>query len=240
MCCKCKKIYPHEEKKLMVKMFVGLTIIQAFVCIALCSVSVIFIQSTNLTWFLPIDILTLMIAVIILSMILFIVGISSAVSNTTFAWVWFHFFMIILLFIEMVISWFTSDIGNLITLSQKTWIHSFDEERSEIQSDLLCCGFANSSDYPAKPCMEDHLIGCQVKLLSLSTTIRDVASIALFVDFIFALFYDFMGCAICFHPEVITFDQIDDDITSDSYEKPLFSPTILVDPLDDKGTLTYT
>jgi hypothetical protein len=37
---------------------------------------------------------------------------------------------------------------------------------------------------------------------------RDVASVSMFVDFVFALFLDFAGCGTCFHPDVITLEQV--------------------------------
>ncbi|OHT03631.1 Tetraspanin family protein [Tritrichomonas foetus] len=229
MCCRCKKIYPQQEKEIMIKSFIVFILIQTIFAVGLCIISILYLEVTNFSWFMPIDMITLMIAVIILSLIVFIVGWASASSNTTFAWVWFHCFMFALLFIEMIISWFSSDVNNIMNLAQKAWDTSYIEDRIELQEDLNCCGFANTTDMPGEKCPPgDDVVGCKVKLGNLMSQIRDTASVALFVDFVFAMFIDFAGCAICFHPDVVTVeDQNEENMLMDQLSaSPAYTPAL--------------
>ena len=56
----------------------------------------------------------------------------------------------------------------------------------------------------ASQCPVNADVPCKIKLNDLLSNIRNYVSILLFIDFIFAMFIDFMGCAICFHPEIST------------------------------------
>lgn len=204
--CRCKKIYPAEEKRIMIRAFIIFICLQTFFVIALCVTAILYLNATDFTWFMPIDIMTLFIAVIILSLIVLIVGWSSASSNMTFAWFFFHLFMFSLLLIELIISWFSSDVKNFMKLARSSWETSTGDERWRKQDQLKCCGFFNSTDMNEGEC-EPEIPPCNEVFLLKLTALRDVASIALFVDFVFAMFLDFAGCAICFHPDVVTFNE---------------------------------
>ena len=208
----CCKVSPREEKYLMIKFFIAFIFIQTIFALVLCGLSIAHLTTTHLSWFIPIDLITILIAVVILSLIVLILGVASATGNATFAWVWFHLFMIVLLGFEIVVSWFCSDANAIAQQAKLAWETSCDDDREEIQMDLTCCGFSNPNDKPVSPCPQGAYVGCEERLYSVILNIRDIASIALFVDFVFALFIDFAGCAICFHPEVVTLkDQIEEE-----------------------------
>lgn len=203
----CKKIRPEEEKQVMVKAFILLLVLQTVFVIILCVIAISNLNRANFSWFLPVDIITMLISVILMALILLVVGCASASSNIGFAWGAFHVFMFIFLVIELIISWFSSNVDGFVAAAGKTWSVADDDERAEMEGDLLCCGFINSTDRPALPCPTKDSPGCRDPLVRLLGAIRDTASVALFVDFVLAMFIDFVGCSICFHPNVVTFDD---------------------------------
>ena len=225
MCFRCKKILPQNEKKVMINLFIVLICIQTILTITISANSIFYFNEANLNWFMPIDMITLISAVCILSLIVLIVGCASATSNTTLAWVFFHLFMFALLFIEMIVSWFSSDVQSIIKIAQRTWDLSYEDEKLELQDDLGCCGFSNVTDNPALPCTHNE-IGCLTKLSSLMLQVRAISSIALFVDFMFSMFIDFAGCAICFHPDFFTVEeQIEEtEILESLFAAPTYNP----------------
>jgi hypothetical protein len=163
----------------------------------------------DLNWFLPYDLLTIIIAVVILSLIILVTGLASAVSNTLFAWILFHAFLGILLLVELLTSWITSDPKTILDAAHQTWLAAGADEITEMQLSLHCCGFGNETDRPSdSDCPDAPLESCRSKLNRTITVMRDVASVSMFVDFVFALFIDFAGCGICFHPDVITLEQV--------------------------------
>lgn len=224
MTCKCQPIPRKNEKKIMTKVFIAFIIIQTLFLIGLCIYTIIYIQNANVSWFLEVDVVTLLIALVFLSLILLIIGISSARSNASFSWALFHPFLFILLIILLVISWFTSNVTQTISSAQNTWKKASEQDIIEMQTDMQCCGFLNTSDRNASKCPEkENIICCKDQLTIYLNSIRNAASISLFVDFVLAMFIDFLGCAICFHPDVITLEQqiqeenmIMDQISSDS------------------------
>lgn len=210
-CCfrrKCRKIQPHEEQGVMTKAFMVFLVIQTITLGILCGITVYALLAVNFDWFLPFDLLTLIIAVIILSILILVTGIASAVSNTVLAWMLFHAFMGVLLVVEILTSWFSSDVGGFLVLAESTWRQAIETDISELQDDLMCCGFENITDHPATVmCQNDYTQCCRDKLHGIMLTIRNTASVAMFVDFVFAMFIDFAGCAICFHPDTVTLDE---------------------------------
>ena len=189
----------------MIKFFVIFMIVQTIFVMVLCGLSIAYLMSTHLSWFMPMDLITILIAVVILSLIVLILGLASASGNATFAWAWFHIFMLVLLGFEIIVSWFCSDANAFAVEAKSAWEAADKEDKTEIQNDLACCGFHDPTDNPELPCT--HATGCEEKLYRVILNIRDVASIALFVDFVLALFIDLAGFAICFHPEVVTLEQ---------------------------------
>lgn len=189
--CKFKRIHPSEEKSVMSKGFMSFIVFQSIIVIILCFISISYISTTNISSIVPVDIVTLLIALIILSLILVIVGISSAISNVFLSWIIFHIFMFILLVAEIIISLFTSN----LTKASLYWDKLEESEKKEIGSDLGCV--YNSTDSN----------NCINKLSGILTTLRNTSSIAMFICFVLGLFIDFAGCAICYHPDVITLEE---------------------------------
>ena len=208
--CRCSKIQrmtPEKEKRVMINGFVVFSIIQTLAVTIFCSISMYYISSANISFFFSVDLTTLLMTVILLSIIILIFAWSSALNNLCLLWFLFHCFMFILLVIEMAICMVTSNVDSFVNAAQKTWYSSEDSEKTDLEFDLMCCGFLNTSDQPGQPCPEGVDVGCAYKLEKLMTTIRNMASVALFVCFVFGMFIDFAGCGICFHPDFISFQD---------------------------------
>lgn len=192
----------------MVKAFITFLVFQTLTLDVLCGITIYELLSADFDWFLPFDLLSLVIAVIILSFMILVSGYAAAVSNTFFTWILFHSLMGVLLMIELLTSWFSSDVDGFLRLAHNTWVSGSDTEISELQSDLMCCGFFNTSDRPPSVrCLIENPECCRAKLNIMMSVIRNTASVALFADFIFAMFIDFAGCGICFHPDTITLND---------------------------------
>ena len=195
----------EQEKRVMINGFIVFSVMQSILVITLCSFSMYYLSSANVSFFLPVDIVTLMMGVIFLSLIIVILAWSSAINNMSCLWAVFHCFMLVLLLIEMVICMLTSNIAQFVSAAKNAWDVSENDEKLELELDLGCCGFQNISDDPGTPCPSDATVGCAVKIEDLMTLLRNTASVALFVCFVFGMFIDFAGCAICFHPDTISF-----------------------------------
>jgi hypothetical protein len=180
---------------------------------------------------------TLFIAVVILALILLIVGWSSAINNTTCLWSVFHIFMGFLLIIEIIVCLIASNFSGFMRQIETEWVKSEDAEKHEIQSDLFCCGLNNITDRSVLPCPEGTTRGCLDVLQNVILTVRNSASIALFVCFTFGLFIDFVGCAICFHPDTINFEDHEKELALndgrvldvDAFENPFASENQVID-----------
>lgn len=195
-----------EEKKVMSRGFIVFAIIQSITVVILCFISMNTIRSANISKIIPVDIITLLIAIIFLSLIVLIVGWSSAAVNMSFIWGIFHFFMIILLLIEMVICMLTSSVDLYVRVAENNWRISDEADRRYIEINQHCKGFANVTDFPGNATSE-YIEPCKIKIQNLFTDLRNSASVALFVCFVFGMFIDFAACAICFHPEVVRFED---------------------------------
>lgn len=204
---RCRTMTPEQEKGVMIRGFIVFSVLQSVAIVVLCSVSIYFLQIANISFFLPVDIVTLMIGIIFLSIIVVIVAWSSALVNMSCLWAVFHSFMIVLLLIEMVICMYTSNVSQFFDAAENSWAKSDDTEKSETESDLQCCGFYNTTDRPGKNCPKEYTKACGDKFSELMITIRNTASVALFVTFVFGMFIDFAACAICFHPDTITLEE---------------------------------
>jgi hypothetical protein len=207
-----------------------MNLFQALIVMTLCGLSVGYFSLTNLNEFLSVDSITLFIAVIFLSSIIAIVGWASAVSNALFSWIFFHLFMVSLLAIELVVSHFATELSAFLISASHVWEKSDDGERSELQIDLGCCGLANVTDRPAGNCPPGIETGCLQKLEDLLANLKNVASVAMFFCFVFGLFIDFAGCAICFHPETLTLadherEQV--DLMTSEVDLDAFSNSVL-------------
>jgi len=186
----------------MTSSFIVFCIIQSVIVISLCSVSIYYFSYPVFRTFLSVDMVTLFIAVIFLSLILLVVGWSSASSNLSCVWAIFHAFMIILLIIEISVSFLSSSIVSFLANLSEMWSKSEQWILVEIQNSHHCCGYYNLSDRVANPC--SSTISCFEPIQDIVYRIRNYASVAMFVSFTFGLFIDFAGCAICFHPETIS------------------------------------
>lgn len=121
---KCRKVYPQDEKKLTIKIFSIFIVLHTFFGIGICIYSTYKLQTINITWFLPIDIITLLIAIAFLNFIVLVVGLSSAITNMSFAWAFFHVFILFSVVAEFMISYFTSNTKNFGKMAKKAWIKS--------------------------------------------------------------------------------------------------------------------
>ena len=109
-CCRrrCRTMGLAEEKKSMIKSFIIFNSFQAILVIILCFVSIGYFHTTNFSDFFSVDLITLMMSVVMLALIVIVVGWASAASNATFAWVFFHMFMVALLLIEVIVCFFAA------------------------------------------------------------------------------------------------------------------------------------
>jgi hypothetical protein len=207
---RCRKIDPAEENGVMVKAFVGFLLCQTVAIFVLCGLLVARLIKADLNWFLPYDLLTLVIAVVILSLIILATGLASASSNTLFAWVLFHVFVGVLLLVELITSWIASDTEGFLAAAHQTWLTAAVDDITDFQMGMGCCGFNNATDRPPDTaCPEDaDDVSCHSVLWDAILVMRDIASVSMFVDFVFALFIDFAGCGICFHPDVVTLEDV--------------------------------
>ena len=191
----------------MSKGFILFCIVNFILITVLCSISITYLTKTNITNFFSVDMETLFIAVIFLALILLIVGWSSAANNNFCLWTVFHAFMVVSLLLEIVVCLFTSNFQGLSKSLVSEWKLAEDSEKKEIQYDLRCCGLNNITDQFVNPCPEGATQGCLKSLEDVLYTVRNAASVAMFVCFTLGLFIDFMGCAICFHPDTINFEE---------------------------------
>lgn len=211
-CC-CRKVYPHEEKNLLIKFFVTFICIQTVFVLILCGLCIAQLSLVDLSFFISIDLTTMMISGVFLSLIVLIIGWAAATNNNTFAWAFFHIFMVLFMVFEITVSWFSSDAFSFAKEAEGVWYSAFDDERAEMQTDLTCCGFKNMTDKPSLPCPQNAEVGCQVKLGYIVKYVQDIATVCLFVDFVFAVFLDFLACAICLNPDVVTLeDQVREEL----------------------------
>lgn len=229
---KCNKIYPQDEKKIIIRIFAAFIVIHSFSGIGVCIYSTYKLQSINITWFLPIDVITLLIAIAFLNLIVLVVGLSSAISNTSFAWAFFHVFMFFLVLAEITVSYYTSNTKNFRNIAKKAWINSDDEDKIDLQESLSCCGFANDLDMPAYPC-PNATIGCKTKLFDLTTSICYLMIGFVFVSLLFAIFLDFIGFSLCFNPDFILYDEKTDTIINYS-DKSEIQQQEFFEPLFEK------
>ena len=211
-CC-VKKIEPKDEVRVMGTGFIFINIFQVIAVAILCGYSIHFLSENNIGSFLAIDVISLLISVVILCFIIAVVGWVSAVNNTGLGWIVFHCCMGVLLIIEIVLAITTADYNSIVKTVEETWDFSDDLLRQELQQDLRCCGYYNTSDRPALPCPSDS-VSCMEKVRDLFSAIRWVASTSMFCCFIFGFFIDMAGCAMCVHPDTISLEeqQLNDEV----------------------------
>ena len=203
----CSPIPLNKELKVFSKTFIIFNAIISILSIASCAISVHYLGKTNVTNFLPVDTISLLISIIILCFIIIVVGWVAAVNNTALGWIIYHVCMVVLLLILFIVAIATSNSDSLVETVKDTWVYSDIDTRAELQSDLQCCGYANSSDNPALPCPNNIDVGCKSKITNLFADIRWICSTALFLLFIFCLFIEMSGCAMCVHPDTISMEE---------------------------------
>ena len=235
--CSCPIIHPSEEENLMSKGFIFFVILNFIVIIVLCSISITYITKTNVTSFFSVDMETLFIAAVFLAIIILILGWSSATNNNFCLWLIFHAFMVLLLLLEIVVCLFTSNFQGFSQSLASEWRLSEDAEKQEIQNDLSCCGLSNITDQQVMPCPEGATRGCLNALEDVLYTVRNAASVAMFVCFTLGLFIDFAGCAICFHPDTINFEEHEKELAmndgrvldADAFNNPFAADPQIID-----------
>ena len=220
--CKCHTMTMDQEKKVMINGFIVFSVIQTIFVIILCSISMAYLSNADVSFYLPVDIATLLIGIIFLSLILVIVAWSSALNNNYCLWAVFHCFMIFLLLTEMAICILTSNVESILQQAQNAFYKADVSERINLQLDLNCCGFLNTSDHEELPCPDGTDVCCAARIQNHMENLRNTASVALFVCFVFGMFIDFAGCGICFHPDTITYDEnmMDDGVVPVINTKP--------------------
>ena len=228
VCLLIPKVKPSNEKYVVSVSFIILNIIQSILVMFLCSVSIYYFSMTNISYFLAVDVISLFIAVIILGFMLIVVGWAAALSNTGLPWVMFHICMIILLFIEILLSLATSDYTGLLNTISSTWELAEDSTKTIFQDDLQCCGLLNITDRASGICPNDRTVGCLFKLKDIFIIIRFLTSTAMFICFMFGVFIDMLACAIGFQPDVISIEeQMKEEVNNinfndeDEYKKSL-------------------
>lgn len=195
-----KKLTFSDEKRIIKRTFIIFSILQFIILVVLSVLTITYLQKVNFSFFFEVDLVTLVMSIILLSAIILIVAISSAITNAMSLWVIFHFFTLILLVAELVISIFYSDTKKLTNAAKSSWDLSTDQERRDTQYNLHCCGFSTLDE----ACKNFSTITCEDKLHDIIGSLRNVASIALFVCFVFSMFVDFVSCAICLYPDMYT------------------------------------
>ena len=233
----CPIIHPSEEESLMSKGFVLFCIVNFIVIIVLCSISITYITKTNVTSLLSVDVETIFIAVVFLAIIILIVGWSSATNNNFCLWLIFHVFMVVLLLLEVVVCLFTSNFQGFSQSLESEWGIIDEAQKNEIQIDLNCCGLHNITDQSVEPCPRNAENGCLNALDNVLYTVRNAASVAMFVCFTLGLFIDFAGCAICFHPDTINFEEHEKEqamndgraLDADAFNNPFASEPQIID-----------
>ena len=217
----------QEEKTLLMSMFKYFIIIQSFVVTVFCILSITYFSKVNISSFLSVDIVTLFIAVIFLSLILIVVGLGASISNTSFTWYIFHAFMLILLIIEVAVTLYASDMSSFVKTASEIWMRGDEEERVMLQQELNCCGLKNFTvPNEDNRCLSKAESACIDKIRNTLEKIRNVSSVAMFVCLSFGIFIDFLGCAICFHPETISFAKQErelDQLEAQQNDLKLFS-----------------
>lgn len=215
-CCK-EKVEPKDEVRVIGDWFKGVNTFASIGIIILCGFSMSFFESTNISSFLPIDIISMIISVIILCFIIVVVGWTAAINNTGLGWIVYHCCMGVLIIIEVILSISTANFDGYIKTFGETWDTADDSTKSELQSGLLCCGYLNVSDRPALPCLNKVSVSCLSKFKELFLKIRWVTSTSMFVCFIICLFIDMAAYAMCIHPDIISLEeqQREDEINVD-------------------------
>ena len=175
MCCKCKVMTMDQEKKVMQNGFIVVSILQSIVVTALCAVSIKYLSGADVSFFLPVDIVTLLMSVMLLSFVVVIMSWASALNNNSCLWSVFHVFMFVLLLIEMVICMLTSNLQSFLNSAQKEWTYADKSTRLDLQLDLDCCGFINITHMPEYPCPQYATEGCMIKLQKLMEIVRNTA-----------------------------------------------------------------
>jgi hypothetical protein len=163
----------------------------------------------DLFWFLPFDLFSIIIAVIILNFIILVTGVSAALTNISFAWFVFHVFVVVLFIIELLTPSFVSDISGLVHRAHTAWLDSTSDEIRDLQSLWGCCGFENMTDKPVNlPCPTEATQCCHDWLTWALSLFRNITVILLFLDFVFALLVDFAACGLCCHPQFVTLNTV--------------------------------
>jgi hypothetical protein len=194
--CHCSKIAPEREKYVMIRAFIIFLVVETIGLMVICGVSLSKVSWIGIDWVLPFDLMSMIIAVVILSLIILVTGYGAAVSNACFIWLVFHIFLGILLVVEIIICWFSADVSGFMRIAQKAWRDADEQERREMEQDLSCSSWDGVGDR-----------SCRDVLQAAFTLIRNTTAICMFIDWVLVVFMDFVGYAICFHPDVMTLEQ---------------------------------
>ena len=202
VCCKL------DEDERLTMFFLVFCIIQSVTIFILCAVALRdagYISSLS-----EVDLTTLLIAIIILSIILLVVGVSSAKTGHWTIWLIFQAFMLVLLLVEIVVCLFSSSLISYPLKFEILWDNTYNASSKDddylllvqLQNDLDCCGLYNYTDRNITLCSSTDK-GCLHVLTDVVYAIRNSSSVCMFVCFMLGLFISFVGFAICFRSEPI-------------------------------------
>jgi hypothetical protein len=207
--CRCRPIPEEAEQLVLTRIFIIFLVIQSIIHIGLCAVAVIGLSGADLFWFLPVDLFSIIVSVIILGLIILVVGYAAASTNTVFSWVLFHILLWAFIAIEIITPIMITDVPQLTNLAKQAWTQSTLDEMEDMQHEWGCCGFDNLTDTPGNiSCPAGATTACRDWISRNLALFRDATLIAVFLDMAFVLLIDFAGCGLCFHPDLVTLEAV--------------------------------
>jgi len=199
----CRNRTEAEDSRHLALAFRIFLVIHTITLIVLYSYVVHKLGGDDVFWFLPYDLESLVIAVIVLNLLICFTGYAAASTETVFNWLLFHLFVMVLLLVEIVTAWFSSDVNGLVEYAHSVWEKQVSDDIEQLEEGLGCCGFDNITDRPVGSTNCSYTECCRAKMHDSMSFIRDTGTLVLFMDFVLVMFMDFAGCAICFHPTTL-------------------------------------
>lgn len=205
-----------DDNVVLTRFFLIFCIIQSITIFILCTIALRGVGYISSLY--EVDLTTLLIAIVILSIILLVVGVSSALTGHWSIWFIFQVFMFVLLLVEIIVCLFSSQLISYPQKFEDKWNDTYNTSSKDddyllllqLQNDLDCCGLYNNTDRNITSC-DSTSKSCLQVLTNVVYTIRNSSSVCMFVCFMLGLFISFVGFAICFKNE--------DNVIIDSSER---------------------
>lgn len=217
----CDKLYQFIEnsKKVIQAVFGIASTIQGIVLVVVSAWAISLIWNTNISVFVSFDILSLLCTIIILEFIVVVVGWIAAIANQVFIWAVYHLLIVILLFIEVLISISIRDVSVFLNIVDKNWAITNEGSIGLLQENLICCGLHDLTDHPVEPCPVKATNSCYSSIAEIFQDIKYVSTVMAVVFIIVTSFIDVSGFALCCHPEFVSedLDEPETSIDSDNY-----------------------